>query len=276
MDLNDIKLIFDRAFIRTFSKKKLLFVFVGLLVCELLVLFFKALSMHSGQWIGISLIFLPIFLCTGVLLSIGVLLIRLYHDEIKKKTISYWATLNQSWDLILGSSYLSIPIILSYLVLWMLLGIFFLLNDMPGIGGFFSVILAFGPFILNMGSLVLCLICIAMLFFVTPIIALRGLNRLQLAQMVAARFQNDIFFNLLFIVIAITPLILLGILLSISAMMTEAFCVRCDEPVYLVLHWFFMMVPFTAFLAPAVIFFFNFAAESHVLMQKTQRKSFGK
>lgn len=268
MNLDDVQFIFNRALSRTFCKKKLLTVFIILLLCGLLSVFFRGLALHTGQWIGLSLTFIPIFLCAGVLLSTGVILIRIYHDEIKKKGVSYRAVVGKSWDVLMGTAYLSIPIILSYLLLWMLLGIFFLLNDIPGIGGFFGVILSFAPFLLNLGALILCILNLSMLFFVAPVVALRGLNRIHLSQMLTKRFQRDAFFNLFLGIIAVMPFITLFGLLVVTAALTGTFCYTCDNSLYVILQWFFIMIPFTAILAPAVIFFFNFAAESHVLLQK--------
>ena len=134
-----------------------------------------------------SLTFLPFFLCSGVLLSTGILLIRVYHDEIKNKDIPIREVFAKSWEVVIGASYFAIPIILGYLLLWMLLGVFFLLKEIPGIGNFFAIILAFGPFLLNFGSLVLCLLCIAILYLLTPIIALRGLNRIKVSQLAVLR-----------------------------------------------------------------------------------------
>jgi hypothetical protein len=177
MTLADIQFIFNRAVAYTFDKKKLLLVFLILAMCGLLVVFFRGLALSAGQWVSMSLTFLPIFLCAGVLLSTGILLIRIYHDEIKNRFVNYRTILAKSWDVIIGASYFSIPIILSYLLLWMLMGIFVLLRQIPLIGEFFGVVLAFAPFLINLGSLVLCLLSLSLLFFVAPIIALRGLNR---------------------------------------------------------------------------------------------------
>lgn len=271
MDLRDIQFIFNRALSQTFCKKKLLAVSIVLLLCGLLVVFFRGLSLHTGQWIGMSLTFLPIFLCAGFLLATGIILVRIYHDEIKKKRVSYTTIIGNSWEVAIGTAYLSIPIILSYLLLWMMLGIFFLLHDIPGVGGFFSVILAFAPFLLNLGSLLLCAVSLSLLFFVAPAVALQGLNQIQLSQLVTKRFQHDIFFNLLLATVGVTPLLVLFALLSLSAFLTGAVCYTCENPLYITLQWFFVMIPFAALLSPTVIFFFNFAAESHVLLKKQAR-----
>jgi hypothetical protein len=269
--LQDIQFIFNRALSRTFNSKKFLLVFTILLMCGLLVVFFRGLSFYTGHWITMSLTFLPVFLCAGVLLALGIFLIRIYHDEIKKHHASYRAILSNSWDIIIGTSYLCIPIILSYLLLWMLLGIFFLLNDIPVLGNVFSVLLAFGPFLLNLGALLLCVLSLSMLFFVVPIIALRGLNRIQLAQILAKRLHNDIFLNVFLMVIAVIPFAAVFSLLAGAAILTGTISYHFDNHMLTILQSFIMMIPFTAILSFPVIFFFNFAAEAHALLQKLSR-----
>ena len=273
MDLRDIQFAFNRALSLTFMKKKLIVVSIVLLLCGLLAVFFHGLSLNTGKWIGLSLAFLPVFLCTGLLLSTGIILIRVYHDEIKKKAISYRTIMAKSWEIALGTTYLCIPIIMTYLLLWMMLGIFFLLNDIPSFGQFFGIILAFAPFLLNLASLILCFLSLSMLFFVAPAVALKGLNRIQLSQMLTHRFQQDIFFNLLLATIATLPLLFVFGLLSGAAAITGAVCYTCPTPLYVTLQWFFIMIPFAALLSPAMIFFFNFAAEAHVLLQRVKSKS---
>lgn len=268
MTLQDIQVLFNRALSYTFNLKKNFVVFCVLALCGLMAVFFQGLGTHAGVWIKMSLIFLPIFLCAGILLALGVVLVRIYHDEIKSRPTTYQDVLSKSWDVVMGASYFSIPIILSYLLLWMLLGIFFLLRQIPGIGEFFSIVLVFAPFLINLGSLVLCILSLAMLFFLSPVLAFRGFNRLQISQTLARRFKRDPFSNMLLGLIAFLPLLAVVGLLVLSAVMTDLACYTCDDQLHRVLQWFFLMIPFTALLAPAVIFFFNFAAESHVWMQK--------
>jgi hypothetical protein len=46
--------------------------------------------------------------------------------------------------------------------------------------------------------------------------------------------------------------------------------VEADDSLHIVLQWFFIMLPFTALLSPAVVFFFNFATEAHVFLKRMQ------
>ncbi len=153
MDFQSFSFIFNRALRFTFSKKKVFFVFCLLALSGLLVVFFRGLALHASQWVKLSLTFLPIFICSGILLSMGILLIRIYHDEIKQREVNYFSLASRSWDVTIGASYFAIPIVFSYLLLWILLGIFILLSGIPFLGEFFHVILSFAPFLIHLGTL---------------------------------------------------------------------------------------------------------------------------
>lgn len=273
MDFNALSFVFNRALTHTFSKKKSLIVFCILFLSGLLVVFFRGLSLNAGDWVKLSLTFLPIFLCTGILLSMGIFLTRIYHDEVKNREVNYLETLSRSWEVIIGSTYFTIPIILSYLLLWILLGFFVLLSEIPVMGDFFSVILSFAPFLIHLGTLVLCLLSLVVLFIMAPIVALKGLNRGIVFQTTIKRLEYNPFANILLGCLALFPLILIAVLLTIAAKLTGSICLECSTTLQTVLKWFVIMVPFTACLTPAVIFFFNFAAEAHVLMQKESVKN---
>lgn len=273
MNLNEIQLSFNRALKHTFSKEKLYLVFFILAACGLLAVFFRGLAVSAGEWVSLSLFFVPVFLCAGILLSTGIILIRIYHDEVKGRPFSYKKIVARSWELIIGASYFSVPVILIYLILWMFLGIFMLLKGIPGLGEFMGVVLAFAPFLINFLTLVLFVLNFAVLFYVTPVVALKGLSRHMVTQVLMTRWRSDVFSNLLLLLIAMLPLALLLILLVASAIITGQICVNCTDPVLTVIEWFFVMIPFTALLTPAVIFFFNFAAEAHVLNMREARST---
>jgi len=268
MNFSDLQTAFNRALTLSISRTKLILTSVVLMFCGLLVVFFRGLAIGASHWVTLSLTFLPFFLCAGILLSMGIVLIRMYHNEIKQRTVSYREILKKSWPIVIGASYFSIPIILSYLLLWIFLGIFLLLRLTPGIGEVIGVLLAFAPFILNLCTLILCILNLAMLFFVTPIIAFKGLNRIHVAQMLIERLKSDPFSNIVYGLMALLPLLFLGGLLVLAAVLTETVCYICSDPLHNVLQWFFIMIPFAAALSPAVVFFFNFAAEAHVLMHR--------
>lgn len=268
IELTDIQRIFNRALSHTFSARKLIIIALILALCGLVEVFFYTLAQNAGRWVMMSLTFVPLFLCFGVLLSAGIWLIRIYHDEVKGREVTYGEVLSKSWETIIGASYFAIPILITYLLLWMMLGIFSLLKTVPGIGDFFVAILAFAPFLLNLASLLLCIFSVVLLYLITPVIALRGFGRLQLAQVITERLRSDMFSNILLGGIALLPLILSLIVLGTAVLLTDSLCLACEKTSYTTIHSFFVMIPFAALLAPSIIFFFNFAAEAHVLKKQ--------
>ena len=193
--------------------------------------------------------------------------------KIKKgKEIHYGDTLKRSWELIVGASYFSVPIILCYLLLWMLMGIFMLLNKIPLMGEFIGVLLSFMPFLLNLGSLILCVLNIAILFYVTPSLALKGLHGMRLSEGLFKRLKEDIFSNLILLFIAVVPLCFVAGILSLAVMMTQVAVDFGDLALVAAVRWFIIMIPFVGILSPAILFFFNFAAEAHVLLHKKEKQ----
>ena len=271
-EFDEMRQIFNRALFLAFSRRKLLMTFSVLALCGLLVVFFRGLAVNAGQWVTMSLTFMPIFLCAGVLLSMGLLLTRVYHHDVKKIPVNYKEIMSQSWEMVIGASYISIPLILTYLLLWVILGVFFLLKEIPMIGDFIGVILAFGPFLLNLGSILLTIANVGILFFVTPALALTTAGHKSVPQIVLRRLKLDVFTNTIHLVIACIPLAVTVAILSFAAVLTGSTYVAVDQTSEIVLQWFFIMLPFTALMSPAVVFFFNFAAESHVVTQKRLRR----
>lgn len=236
-----------------------------LVLCGIMIVFCRAVAFEASDWIAMSLAFLPILLSSGVLLALGVLLIRIHIHEVKSLHLGFRRLIAGSVDLIMGTSYLSIPPILAYLFLWMVLGMFYLLREIPGIGDFFSVVLAFGPFLLVFGSLLLCLLTLGLLFFVAPAAAFQPHKRLSLAKRVLSLFQGRILSSFALFLLALVPIALVSGLLVLSAVLTNT---SPEKSLTVALEWFFVMLPFCAVLTPAVIFFFNFAAESYQLLQQ--------
>lgn len=263
----DVERAFSRAVLLSLSRKKIMLTFPALVLCGILTVFCRAIAFEASDWIAISLAFLPILLSSSILLALGVLLIRIHIHEVRGLSLDFKRLIPGSIDLILGTSYLSIPPILAYLFLWMAMGFFFLLKEIPGIGAFFSVVFAFGPFLLIFGSLLLCLFSLGLLFFVAPAAAQQSFKRSSFAKQLFGFFQGNILGSITLFLLALVPLGLVTGLLSIAALLTNVSFLSMNNSLTVALEWFFIMLPFCAILTPAVIFFFNFAAESFQLLQ---------
>ena len=263
----DVERAFNRAILLSFSRKKLLLTFPVLAFCGILTVFCRALAFNASDWIAFSLAFLPVFLSSGILLALGALLARIHYHESKQLSLSFRRLIGGSLDLMIGTSYLSVPPILVYLFLWILLGLFFLLKEIPGIGDFFSVVLSFGPFLLIFGSLLLCFFNLGLLFFVAPAAALQSIKRGSLVKRVFDSLKARSFSAIALFFIAIVPTLCVAGLLCIAAMLTNVSFSISERSLSVAMEWFFIMLPFAAILSPAVVFFFNFAAESFSLLQ---------
>jgi len=242
----------------------MLLTFPTLALCGMMAVFCRAVAFDASDWVAMSLGFLPILVSSGVLLALGVLLIRIHYHEVKGLHLSFKRLLSGSIDLLMGTSYLSVPPILAYFFLWMALGVFYLLGEIPGIGGFFSSVLAFGPFLLVFGAILLCLFNIALLFFVAPIVAAQGTKRISITKRLFGFFQGKILTSIALFFLALTPILFTTGLLILAAFLSSTVQ---EKSLSVAIQWFFVMLPFSFVLTPAVIFFFNFAAESYQLLQ---------
>lgn len=270
MNWKELERIFNRAFLLTFSRRKLLFTVPILLACGLIIVCFRTLGVRATEWLAINMTFLPLFFCSAVLLAAGVILSRVYYHEVKKEPVNYRSMLKDSKDLMVEIAYLIVPMILVYLVLWTLLGIFYLLKEVPLIGESLGVILAFGPFLLLLGAFVLGFLSIALLFFVTPAVALQSSVQVEVLESVIKKLRFSPFSNGLLLLLGILPLGFAGGLLALAAIVTEKSYSASTGSMGL--EGFFIMLPFSALLSPVIIFFFNFAMESHVFIVKKMKE----
>ncbi len=267
----ELEKIFDRALAHVFSKRKFFFVFSVLVLCGFFTVICKTLALGAGHWVSVSLTFLPIFLCTGFLLSAGVVLTRAYHNELKKHPYSIVKILQESWQMLLNICYISLPLVLAYLLLWMFMGAFYLLKELPLLGNIIGALLAFAPFMLMLVAILLGIFSIVVLFFATPEAALKTGVKLELIPSIWKRLKVRVLSNAAFLVLGMLPAGVCIALLYVAAYLTGENFFGNVKFVSKLFHHFFLMVPFCALLAPSVIFFFNFAAESFILYRKKEK-----
>lgn len=267
MNWVDLERAFNRAVLLSFSRKKMMLALPALILCGVLIVFCRAVAFDAGDWVAMSLAFLPILLSSGVLLALGVLLIQAHDREVKRLSYKLPDLIVDSADSMISTSFLSIPSVLVYLCFWILMGIFYLFKEIPIIGDFFSVVFSFCPFLLILGSLCLCLANLTLLFFAAPLFAFEPSKGIRLTQQLLQTMAGRLLTRLALLAIALVPSGFIAGLLSLAALLTKGSFLIGEKSVSVGLEWFFIMIPFAALLAPAVIFFFNFSAESHRLLE---------
>jgi len=268
MSWQQLEKIFNRSLQFSFSKEKWLLVFPVLALCGFLAVICRTISYGASQWIQMSVAFLPIFLCAGLLLAVGIILTKVYHHEIQGLKIPYLQTIKRASDLFIGIAYLAVPLIFTYLILWMILGLFYLLRATPAVGEFMSSIFSFGPFLLVLGSLALSFLNLLILFYITPAAAMKSDLGPKLFEEVLLKLKDNPFLAIITPLIALFPLLIVVGILSLAAVVTQIMYAGPGHGLSIALKWFFTMLPFCALLTPAVTFFFNFATESYALMHK--------
>lgn len=268
----EVELIFNRALKLAFSRNKFLFVFPILILCGLLVVLCRTLSVEAHSWIRVSLAFLPSLLCAGILMAAGIPLVRIYGEEIKGNPVRYRDMVQGSWNMMLGSFSFVAPLILAYLLLWLMMGLFYLFKAIPGVGDVLGVLLSFGPFLLILGSLGLSFLGLFLLFFATPALAQRTQVHWDLAGELWSRLRAQVFSHVFYLALGVLPLLCVVGILTISATLTGLAYFAGERTLAIGAQWLLIMIPFAALLSPAVIFFFNFAAESFAYLSKQRWK----
>lgn len=270
--LKDIERCFTRAVIHTFDKKKILFTLPFLFLCGVSVVFCKSLSFFANSWIMFCLIFLPIFFSSTILYILGVFLVKIYYSEVKNLKSSYFDIFKKSFKSIEATLHISIPPFIIFFLLWIIFGLFVAIKGLPYIGNFIGVMLSIIPFIIILCSILLLVFNLIALFFVVPAIALKEKKRFDLVKEVMINLKKNLLLNITFFISSIFLIFLVILILITSFFLTKVcFSIPLDN-IYVGFQWFFVMIPFTIFVAPLVIFFFNVALETYNLVQIKDRK----
>lgn len=267
MDWKKLETAFLHAWGGAFSKGKWFICFCTLSLCGVLAVFCRALSVESSPWVYLSLLFLPGFISSSFLLIFGVFCVRTYEQEKRGTVVGMARMARGCVGTAVGTSYFAFPPILIYLLLWVMLGFFFLLKEIPLLGPFFNVVFAFGPFLLIFCSLILCLFNVVVLFFIVPAATHQSVKTMDFVYRTGHSIRAQPFLAGLLLFIACLPALLIGGILTLAAVIANtSFSLGAPTPL-LALEWFFVMLPFCGALAPAVLFFFHFAAESYQILK---------
>lgn len=271
MEFKDLEMMCERAGRHTFSRAKFFMTAVALLGAVFLVAISILLSYLPTMWGSMSPFLLLMLGLFCVLLSLGVALISSYHDEVKGKELSHSHIMLHTYRVLMKVAPLFVPILLVLLGLWVVEGVFTLLQQVPYVGAVIALVTSFIPFIWMLALLALTIVAVYLLFTVTPILALRNLSKEELEPYCEAELKESVFVRIFLFIVAILPLIIVEKLLVGAAkwaMLSTAAGMSSQSPF---LQSLFFLVPAALIITPTIIFFFNMAAEAHVLVQKRGR-----
>lgn len=268
MFFNQLEKCVNKALKESITRKKNLFTAPFILLCGLFFVFCQTVALTCGPWVRLFLMFFPVFLSFGVLLMVGVVLIKAYANEVKQNEHSFKKIVYQSYQMILNIAYLALPFIISYMCLWIVLGVFYLLKSIPFLGSVIGPLLSFVPFLLILVVVLLALSCLFFLFFATPDAILKTGLKVELFNHTLVRLKKSFFSDFISLFVALIPVgVSLLLLLFSRHLVTSTFFSQGGEVVY-AFESFFVMIPFCLLMTPSVVFFFNFSAECFLLDDK--------
>jgi len=272
MTVEDIEKIFNRAFSKAFCRKKNFFLFPVLFICGMIIEFSNTF-LGRGSFFGVFYPFVSLFLSAGIVLAAGVLVVKMYIFEIKGVDYKIGTVILSSIQIISTVLTLCLPLMAIYLVLWVVMGLFFLFKQMPGFGDLCATVLSFGPFVLILASFSLLMVAVLALFFLTPHLALKKSLDAEPFKEMIKRVAQSVFSNSLLFFIGFFPVGVIFSLLCFGIKMTESTYFIAQEGVGRALQSIVMKVPFTLILTPFVLFFFNFSCESYLLSKRKNKLS---
>jgi hypothetical protein len=247
----ELSAMFNRSWEYALNLKNFFYIFCGLLLSGLLFFLFQLLGFSASSWLHLPLKFIPFSFSFFIMIVTGALLLSTDKREIEHTFKFSFAAMGH---IIISAAYLAIPLLLAFIILWVLLGIFILIKAIPYVGKIFGVFLSFLPFIVNLAALLLGIIAVVMLFFLTPVIEEKG--NLEFKDFLK-RFSAPLFEHCVAFVTAVFPVWAAWLLARHALFMT----LSLHSSSTMFLHVLMVLVPFAAFLTIPVIFFFNFSRE---------------
>ena len=267
MKFYDLEKVLKRAFKHSFQLKKIFFAYPFLFLCGLAVVLFRSIAFAATNWIVFSLIFVPIFFSISIFSILGVLLCKIYYNEVKNQKNSYIEIFKKSTLNIVDSLQITIPPFLIFLIFNLIFGLLVMIKEIPHIGSFIGSSISFLPFLLVLLTIVICIISILALFFATPGLSIKTQNKMVVLKKAYDDFKKDLFVNIVNFLIGISAGLLAFLILFISIKLTKL-CFVIPMDIYnIALQWLSIMTLFVLFLTPFVIFFFNFSMEIYNFIQ---------
>jgi len=276
MEILELPKLYRHAYLNTLSRQRCLWTTAIIALSQVPILFSFALGAAAPLWTDIGIKFSALYLSFGILLSFGIFLMRLYRSKQEFTMISYRDFGMGFWKAWLHACHLIIPILLLGMMLWVILGIFALIQEIPYAGPYLATFLSPGAFLATLSLLLLLVACGLLLYFATPFIALKGTYDLNVIKQSLLQHAKTPLTSLAFFAIACLPVTILGIFAYAAHVLTsKLLCppsTTCET-----LQWLFLILPTSLFLSPGILFFFNFAYEANKDMEtKIQTSSSSK
>jgi hypothetical protein len=257
MTLQDLAGMFNRSWDHAFNFRKFLALFLVLVLTGLIFIFFYGVAIYATNWFGLALHFVPVFIGMALLMAVGSVLVQNAIDEKEgsdPKKITVESMFVRSGKFFIRACSFALPLLGAFLCLWILLGLLILLKAIPFVGILLGIVMAFGPFLLNLAMILLIVAAVGSLFFFTPLLATKAqFQKKDLTDTLKA----DLFTHLVTFILSVIPVWFVWKLVKGAANLTFQVYSISELPVMTVLQSFFILIPAAAALTFPLIFFFN-------------------
>jgi hypothetical protein len=245
-----------RALEASLKKEKIFLAYPILLLTTLISVFVLAILDNAHDWVVFGAISVPVYLSIGLVGSLSVFIHRLYYHELKGETIDYKEIFKASMNRMWNGVFLALPLILTHVILWVFMGLFYLLQGVPFVGPIIAVLFSMLPFAFMMIMTILPLFAFFILFYGSTFFAFDlkvDLDNLKENPLTIAKH----------FAIGTVPLLLGGVVLGVIYWATMDLFGVTNNIVALSLQRLFLLAPFSFYLTPFVLFFFHFGLESY-------------
>jgi hypothetical protein len=245
-----------RAFRHSFKAEKIFLCYPILFVSSLVICFVLAMLHSASDWVIFGAISVPVYLTLGLLASLSVFIHRIYYHELRGDSINYKDIFAASINRMLNGVFLSLPLMVTHLLLWVLLGVFFFLQDVPYLGTLVAVLFSMLPYAFLVVILGLPIFTVFVLFYGSCYFAFDLTVELEPLKEKPLTIFRNFFIGLLPLALAI---LFFG---SIYWFTMDLFKIE-ENILALTLQRIFLLIPFSLYLSPFILFFFHFGLESY-------------
>ena len=264
-----MKIVFLKAWRHCLEKQKLLFVFLALTVASLFFSFRNALILQSDIEISLATSSLPLFFSLGIILGIGVLVFQHYYRLNHGRSDQNFLTLlKESFPVFSSSIILSLPLVLIGLCLLFLESTIYFLFKMPIIGQITRTFLPFLPLLFTLGSILLTMLAVLLLFFAPPYILSKKLRKGGVVHMLKSGIKIN---ALPYLLIALLPSLFIISCFFIADIWVDKNVLYVEYFIQSVIQHFFLSLPYTIALTPCLIFFFHLSCECFLKIQSEEK-----
>ncbi|HRW59004.1 MAG TPA: hypothetical protein P5048_05270, partial [Chlamydiales bacterium] len=234
----------------------------------ILFIFFFAISSKGNLWTQLGLMIVPFLVFLALLITLGLFQIRLYQKYLKQEKIHIIEMWQNSFSDMKKVFLSTMPLIVLFVALWMMLGIAWGMAKFPGIGAFFGVFFSFIPFVIVLASFFLILLLGASLFFVTPYFVDQKKKKMQIFNALLQNFMHKPFSHFLLFVAGFLPLFFTTFFVFLAVYVVGQLYFVGPSILYQSIYSLFLMIPISICFTPVLNFLYFFAYESYKILSK--------